>query len=244
MIRLSDFNLFSNSLSTLDGEKKLITTLNAHSFNIAREDSQFAEALQGSDVLLPDGVSIIWALHWLDGRDLRKIAGADLFFYEMERLQERDGRCFFLGSSTKTLERIKKRAAQEYPDVEVGYYSPPYKPRFSEEDSAAMIEAVNNFKPDVLFIGLTAPKQEKWAYEHYDQLNAGHICCIGAVFDFYAGTINRAPEWMINLGLEWLYRLIREPGRMWRRYLIGNFKFIGSVFAEKIKMVSHSSGNK
>jgi len=96
-----------------------------------------------------------------------------------------------------------------------------------------MIKAVNDFKPDVLFVGMTAPKQEKWAYAHFDELAVGHVCCIGAVFDFYAGTVNRAPKWMISIGMEWLYRLISEPGRMWKRYLIGNTKFIWAVFREK-----------
>jgi N-acetylglucosaminyldiphosphoundecaprenol N-acetyl-beta-D-mannosaminyltransferase len=81
-----------------------------------------------------------------------------------------------------------------------------------------MIQAVNSVQPNVLFVGMTAPKQEKWAYQHIEILKAGHVCCIGAVFDMYAGTVNRAPRWMIQVGLEWFYRLIKEPTRMWRRY--------------------------
>ena len=97
-----------------------------------------------------------------------------------------------------------------------------------------MIRKVNDFNPDVLFIGMTAPKQEKWAYQHFNELEAGHICCIGAVFDFYAGNIERAPGWMIDSGLEWLFRLLKEPRRMWRRYLIGNSKFIWLIIKEKL----------
>jgi N-acetylglucosaminyldiphosphoundecaprenol N-acetyl-beta-D-mannosaminyltransferase len=129
---------------------------------------------------------------------------------------------------------MKERANREYPNVQVQTYSPPYKADFSEEDNAAMLQAINAFQPDVLMVGMTAPKQEKWAYQHYKQLQVGHICCIGAVFDFYAGTVNRAPLWMIKLGLEWFYRLIKEPRRMWRRYLIGNTKFMYYVVKEKI----------
>ncbi|MFA6912412.1 MAG: WecB/TagA/CpsF family glycosyltransferase, partial [Proteiniphilum sp.] len=94
---------------------------------------------------------------------------------------------------------------------------------------------VNKVEPDVLFVGMTAPKQEKWTYEYFDQLRAGHICCIGAVFDFYAGTVKRAPKWMIQIGLEWFYRLIREPRRMWRRYLIGNTLFVIGILKEKFR---------
>jgi N-acetylglucosaminyldiphosphoundecaprenol N-acetyl-beta-D-mannosaminyltransferase len=98
-----------------------------------------------------------------------------------------------------------------------------------------MIDIVNEVNPDVLFVGMTAPKQEKWAYQHFGELLAGHVCCIGAVFDFYAGTVKRAPNWMILIGMEWSYRLIKEPRRMWRRYLIGNALFIGNILKEKMR---------
>jgi len=98
-----------------------------------------------------------------------------------------------------------------------------------------MIQAINTVQPDVLFVGMTAPKQEKWAFQHFSQMQVGHVCCIGAVFDFYAGTVQRAPNWMIQLGVEWLYRLIKEPRRLWRRYLIGNTKFLGYILIEKLK---------
>jgi len=234
MSRLTDYRLHDKPLSVIDDGKILITTLNAHSFNVAKKDSKFAKCLKESDVLLPDGISVVWALSFLKGKKIEKIAGADLFFYEMNRLQEQGGSCFFLGSTEDTLRNIKDRAAKEYPEVDLHTYSPPYKSEFSIKDSATMIQAVNEIQPDALFIGLTAPKQEKWSYQHYDSLNCGHICCIGAVFDFYAGTVSRAPDWMINAGLEWFYRLIREPKRMWRRYLLGNIKFTVSILREKL----------
>jgi N-acetylglucosaminyldiphosphoundecaprenol N-acetyl-beta-D-mannosaminyltransferase len=181
---------------------------------------------------LPDGISVVWAVRLLTGKKLHKIAGADLFFFEMNRLNEMGGSCFFLGSSENTLNRIINRSSSEFPNVRIGKYSPPYKPVFTLEDNNIMIESVNAFNPDVLFVGMTAPKQEKWAYEHFNSLSARHICCIGAVFDFYAGTVSRAPDWMINVGLEWFYRLVKEPSRMWRRYLIGNSKFVFYVIKE------------
>jgi len=234
MLQLSKFNIYSSSLSAISNSKTLISTINANAFNIAQTDILYQEALKSSDILLPDGISVAWAIRWINGRKLKKIAGADLFFYEMERLQKVAGRCFFLGSSESTLAKIKKRTALEYPNVLVQTYSPPYKSVFSIEDNSSMIEAINAFHTDVLFVGLTAPKQEKWAYSHFDQLEVGHVCCIGAVFDFYAGTVNRAPQWMIKIGLEWFYRLVKEPRRMWRRYLIGNTKFIYYVIREKL----------
>jgi len=232
---LQEYTLFNQPLESINRPKVLINTLNAHSFNTARKDEGFNEALLSSDVLLPDGISVVWAMRLLNGLKIRKIAGADLFFYEMERANEKGGKCFFLGSTTETLEKIQKRAAIEYPNVQVFSFSPPYKAEFSDEDNEQMIQAINTVQPDVLFVGMTAPKQEKWAFQHFSQMQVGHVCCIGAVFDFYAGTVQRAPKWMIQLGVEWLYRLIKEPRRLWRRYLIGNTKFLGYILIEKLK---------
>ncbi len=233
-INLSKFNIYNNSLSDLKNEKIIINTINAHSYNISGSDLLFREALLKSDVLLPDGISIIYALKWLYGYNLKKVAGADLFFYEMNRIQQIGGKCFFLGSTELILSKITKRIENEYPQIKIKSYSPPYKLEFTKEDNSTMLKKINTFQPDVLFIGMTAPKQEKWAYQHYSLLDAGHICSIGAVFDFYAGSVKRAPKWMIKIGLEWFYRLIKEPGRMWKRYLIGNTKFIYYIVKEKI----------
>jgi N-acetylglucosaminyldiphosphoundecaprenol N-acetyl-beta-D-mannosaminyltransferase len=114
-------------------------------------------------------------------------------------------------------------------------YSPPYKPQFTVEDDLNMVKAINDADPDLLWIGMTAPKQEKWAYANWDRLNIHcHVGTVGAVFDFFAGTYKRAPEIWQKLGLEWLYRLLAEPRRMWRRYIIGNMEFISLVVRERI----------
>lgn len=233
MLKTSE--IYNQKLSELSShDKLLICTINAHCYNKAQIDSYYKDVLLNCDILIPDGIGVIYAIRWLTGRKLKKIAGADLFFYEMERLQKTGGKCFFLGSRDEILDKIKERAAKEYPSIVIQTYSPPYKKEFEEEDDDAMIEAINQFQPDVLMMGMTAPKQEKWAFKHYDRLNVGHICCIGAVFDFYAGHVKRAPQWMINTGLEWAFRFIKEPRRLWKRYLIGNFVFILFVIKEKI----------
>ena len=138
-----------------------------------------------------------------------------------------------MGSSTYVLERIVERARIIYPNIEVVTYSPPYKPTFTQEDDAQIIHAINEANPDLLWIGMTAPKQEKWVYEHWHELNIHcHVGTIGAVFDFFAGTYKRAPRWWQNHSLEWLYRLIKEPRRMWRRYIIGNPLFVLNICKE------------
>ena len=130
----------------------------------------------------------------------------------------------------KVLELIRKKAAEVYPNIEVVTYSPPYKPVFTDEDNRAIVEAINDANPDLLWIGMTAPKQEKWTYSHWRELNIHcHVGTIGAVFDFFAGTVERAPMWWQRHGLEWLYRLLKEPKRMWRRYIIGNALFLWNI---------------
>lgn len=236
MFRLKNLNLICSmdELQSLPQGKLLINTINAHSYNTARKDTLFAEALEGGDALIPDGMSIVKACRWIGAKSLPtcRIAGWDLFCYEMNRAQ---GTVMFLGSSEQTLQKIKDKAKEQYPDLNIVTYSPPYKPEFSPEDSAAMVKAVNDANPDLLWIGMTAPKQEKWTYQHWAELNIHcHCGTIGAVFDFFAGNMQRAPLWWQKNGLEWLYRLIKEPRRMWRRYIIGNAKFLFYMMKEKL----------
>ena len=273
MFRLKNLDILGSKaeLASLPEGKLLINTINAHSYNTARKDGLFAEALTNGDVLIPDGVSIVKACRWIKAKSQPKerIAGWDLFSFEMENLERKqcgmlnvecgannssldnsqsalaDNPKFkiqnsefrspqrtvmFMGSSQKVLDLIVKRAAKVYPHLKIVTYSPPYKPEFSEEDNKAIIDAINAANPNLLWIGMTAPKQEKWTYSHWNELNIHcHVGTIGAVFDFFAGTVERAPVWWQRHGLEWLYRLLKEPKRMWRRYIIGNALFLFNV---------------
>lgn len=247
MFRLKTLTILGSKadLASLPEGKLLINTVNAHSFNTAKKDQLFADALTNGDVLIPDGVSIVKACKWIKAKSQPKerIAGWDLFSFEMEKLEreseelrtksEESKIVMFMGSSQKVLDLIVKRAAVDYPHLKVVTYSPPYKPEFSDEDNKAIIDAINAANPDLLWIGMTAPKQEKWTYSHWDELNIHcHVGTIGAVFDFFAGTVERAPIWWQEHGLEWLYRLIKEPKRMWRRYIIGNTLFLWNMTKE------------
>jgi N-acetylglucosaminyldiphosphoundecaprenol N-acetyl-beta-D-mannosaminyltransferase len=186
-----------------------------------------------SDVLLPDGIGIVLASKFLNGINIKKIAGSDLHDHLLKKLNATYGRCFYLGATEETLAKIKARLAIEYPNIAVDSFSPPFKPDFSEEDTAKMIESVNTFCPDVLFVGMTAPKQEKWSNAFKTSLHVGMICSIGAVFDFYAGTVKRPGKIWIKLGLEWLGRLLKEPKRMWKRYIYYGFIFAYYLVREK-----------
>lgn len=253
MIRIKDLNLVCSrkELAAIPEGKVLINTINAHSYNTALKDRLFQEALLNGDYLIPDGASIVKACRWLKAKSQPKerIAGWDLFEYEMNRLEEVSKKfateneapnvtqyakkVMFMGSSEKVLGMIRQQASIVYPHLEVVTCSPPYKKVFSDEDNVAIINAINDANPDLLWIGMTAPKQEKWTYKHWDELNIScHVGTVGAVFDFFAGTYQRAPLWWQEHSLEWLYRLIKEPKRMWRRYIIGNAEFLWNVCKE------------
>ncbi len=256
MLRLKKLQILpcKEALKDLSKGKLLINTINAHSYNTAQKDELFAEALSKGDVLIPDGVSIVKACKWLkaESQPTERIAGWDLFSFEMGNLEKESKRrkaegnpmigsetnmkVMFMGSSEKVLSLIKERARKDYPNLDVITYSPPYKPEFSDEDNKAIIGAINEVDPDLLWIGMTAPKQEKWTYSHWNELNIHcHVGTIGAVFDFYAGTVKRAPLWWQEHGLEWLYRLLKEPKRMWKRYLVGNTLFLWNITKEKMR---------
>ena len=227
---LLNYKVYKGTLYQIDLKKnKIINTINPHSYCVSKQDKAFEMALKTSDILLPDGIGIVWAEIFLNNTVIKKIAGYDLFLFLMHQLEKDKGTVFFLGASNVTLNKIEEKCKKDFPNVAFGGYSPPYKSVFTEKDSKAMCEAVNTIKPDVLFVGMTAPKQEKWVHQFKDQLQARNICAIGAVFDFYAGNVERSSSFWINLGLEWLPRLLKEPRRLFRRNFISTPKFIIEV---------------
>lgn len=212
----------------------VVNTINPHSYIVARKDPFFQKALKSSDIILPDGSGIVWASRFLTGKAIQKISGYDLFYYLMGELNKSAGSCFFLGSSPETLNKIHKKAKLDFPNITIGYYSPPFKAEFSEDDDSEMIAQIVKFKPQVLFVGMTAPKQEKWVNKCRNRIPASVICSIGAVFDFYAGTVKRSSHFWINIGLEWVPRFIQQPRRLWRRVFVSNPLFVYYVIKNKI----------
>jgi N-acetylglucosaminyldiphosphoundecaprenol N-acetyl-beta-D-mannosaminyltransferase len=212
-IRVFGFNVFSDDLSLIPiaGPCATVSTISPNSYGITSRDPEFRLALERADCLVLDGVYFGLASILLQGRVIRANQGPDVFRHFMRRLDAMNGRAFFLGSSEDTLGKIVERGARDYPGVRIGTYSPPYKAVFSESDNNEMLARVSAFAPDILFIGMTAPKQEKWAYLHRDRIQAGLAVSIGGVFDWYAG---KEPEvapiwWRLKLG--WLVRTIQRP---------------------------------
>lgn len=203
---------------------------NPHSLVAAQQDAMFHSALTQADIVVADGIGVTALAKLARVAIGPRITGTDYFFAVIRALQQRGyGRVFFFGSSQHVLNLIAERFTHEYPNLELaGILSPPFS-QWSVAENKAMVAQINAARPDVLWVGMTAPKQEKWVQENREQLNVPVIGSIGAVFDFYAGTYPRAPQWMCGLGIEWLFRLVKEPRRMWRRNFVSTPKFVALV---------------
>ena len=219
------------------GDRKVFVCANPHSLVEAEYDAGFQQAIHGADLVTPDGVGIVIASKLLGGSIKERVTGSDIFWGLNARLNDDGGKSyFFLGSTEETLQAIKEKMAVEYPNIRfAGSYSPPYKAEFSEEDSRKMVEAVNGAKPDVLWVGMTAPKQEKWVYQNKDKLDVKFIGAVGAVFDFYAGNVKRSHPVFQKMGLEWLPRLLQEPRRLFRRNFVSSPLFLLRVIRARLK---------
>jgi len=236
-IQLLNYNLFVGTSQFFSGDfSGVVNCINPHSLVVAVKDPVFNKALRSSDYLVADGVGIQIAARILAGRKVEKIAGSDIHSALLKSLSGKNGKCFYLGASEAVLLKIRERTCTDFHSVKVGSYSPPYKIEFSRPETMEMIAAINHFSPDVLFVGMSAPKQEKWVFENRHLINVPVICSIGAVFDFYAGTVKRPGKFWISLGLEWLPRLVREPRRLWNRTFISTPLFLWYVFKEKLRI--------
>lgn len=222
----------------------VVNTINPHSYIETKKDKAFYSALQSSDVLIPDGSGIELAVRIINKVVVKKIAGADLFYETMHQLNMSHGKVFFLGSSDKVLESMEEKSLTEFPNVALKVLSPPYKDNFDEGDHASFLAAVNDFSPDVLFVGLTAPKQEKLIHQLKHDINVKMVSGIGAVFDFYAGTVKRPSDFWVKLHLEWLVRLLGEPKRLWRRNFVSTPLFLFEIILTKLKVKKFKSNNK
>jgi N-acetylglucosaminyldiphosphoundecaprenol N-acetyl-beta-D-mannosaminyltransferase len=223
-------------------ENLVFSCANPHSLAIAESQSDFRHALENSDILVTDGIGLSIVGNVLDVNVGPRITGSDFFAQLMEQQNspesmhnlDRKTRVYFFGSSKKVLELIKKNLEVRYSNIDIcGFLSPPYG-NWSEAENASFIAQINAAKPDILWVGMTAPKQELWTYQNRAKLAVPIIGNIGAVFDFCAGTYKRAPEWARKAGVEWLVRLWREPKRMWRRNVISPVIFVVAALRHKI----------
>lgn len=219
------------------GEKgRYFVCANPHSLEVARGDSIFHEAIRHADLVVPDGAGIVLASRIHGGKIRERVTGSDIFWELNNSLNRAKGhKVFFLGSTEANLARIRERMRADFPNITVaGVYSPPFKSEFTPAENERMVAAVNDAQADVLWVGMTAPKQEKWIFQNRHELQAKIIGAIGAVFDFYTGNVKRPHPFFQRAGLEWLPRLVREPGRLWRRNFVSNPAFLSRVVLSRI----------
>ena len=209
-----------------------VTVTNVHSVMEAHRDVGFREVLNAADLSVADGMPLVW-LGRLKGYGMkRRVYGPDLLLDFCRATRAKDYGHFFYGGSAGVPERLADALIQHCPRLRVvGTYSPPFRPLTPGEDREA-VEMINQAAPDVLWVGLGCPKQERWMFEHRHRLNVPVIVGVGAAFDFYTGRVAQASRWMREHGLEWLFRLYQEPRRLWRRYLIYNTQFVYYVCLE------------
>lgn len=230
------YEVFSSSLDKVnfDNGKILINTYSPNSYGLALKDKDYRTAIKNTDLLVLDGMGAAIGSIILHGKNIKKIAGQDCFDYLMAEANKKNWKVFYLGSSENTLQKMKARANKEYPNVPIGTYSPPYKETFTAEDNKLMVDAINAFEPHILFIGMTAPKQEKWGYFHLNDVSAKVVSTIGNVFDWYAGNSKRPGKIWIKLRLEWFIRIFLRP-EIFRRNTKNQMMF----FKDLLLHISH-----
>jgi N-acetylglucosaminyldiphosphoundecaprenol N-acetyl-beta-D-mannosaminyltransferase len=214
-----------------------LACLNPHSYAVAENFPPIAAALRDADWLIPDGVGIVIASRLQRGAVRERVTGGDVFLRLQHHLNKiGDVRVFFLGSTESTLERITHKMSIEYPRIQVvGTYSPPFNEEFSEGDVDMMVAVVNAANADILWVGLTAPKQELLLHRLRMRLNVKFAAGIGAEFDFYTGRVKRASPVVQRLGLQWLPRLLQEPRRLWRRTFVSAPIFVWHVLRARLR---------
>ncbi len=217
----------------IDNRKHQVCVTNIYSVVVMQKDEEFRRVNNCSSLVVADGMPLVWVSKLFGKPIPERVTGADLLWKLSEISERKEYTFFFLGSNNETLGKLCNNLKEHLPDLKIaGMYSPPFKEEFSEEDNLKIIQKINEVKPDILWVGMTAPKQEKWISQNLDKLNVKVAIGVGAVFDFVAGTVKRAPKWMQNIGLEWFFRLIQEPKRLCKRYLIGNTIFVWLVLKE------------
>lgn len=205
---------------------RYVLQANVNSLVSALEDGHYRKATLNATLSLPDGMPVVWLLR-LKGHAIReRVYGPDLMLLLCAEAAKLGWRCFLYGGAPGVPEQLKRVLEARFPGINiVGTYSPPFRPLTPEED-AQICRMINAAKPDILWVGLGSPKQDMWMYEHRDKLDVSVMHGVGAAFDFLTGRVKQAPRWMMNMGLEWFWRLMIEPRRLWKRYTITNAKFL------------------
>ncbi len=227
-------DIFDNWIENGDKRRVCVTPVNCILW--ANKNEYLQSIYNTSDLTLCDGVPLIWAASFL-GKSLKgRVTGLDLFPLYLERCTIKGYSMFFLGAKEGIAELLKAKSEKQYKGIKIlGTYSPPFAERFSEEENKKIMHLINACKPDILWVSLTAPKQDYWIYDNLTYLDIRIAIGVGGAFEVASGSIKRAPLIMQKAGLEWLYRFIKEPKRLFRRYIMEAPLFIPVVFKQWIQ---------
>ncbi|MTI29792.1 WecB/TagA/CpsF family glycosyltransferase [Xanthovirga aplysinae] len=226
-ITTGSFDEFIENIFDLVGRKKssYVCCANVHMLIEAYKDNAFNKVLNEADLVTPDGTPLSKVIKWFDKIDQERVAGMDLMPTLLEEAERRGKSVYFYGSTVEVLSKIRKKVSKNFPNLNIaGTFSPPFRPLIDSEDQE-VVDDINMANPDILFVALGCPKQEKWMAAHKEKLNTCMIG-VGQSFMVFAGVEKRLPLWARNLSLEWAYRLYQEPRRLWKRYLFTNSMFI------------------
>ena len=197
-----------------------------HGIWLAHKQPELRRILRTADLWVPDGIAPVWVARLRGHRQVRRVAGAELMEAFFAEANERGYRSYFYGDTAETLKDLSAKVAARYPRHKiVGAHSPPFRP-VSEEEDERSIREINEAKPDVLWVGLGLPKQERWIFEHRERLRVPVAVGVGAAFGFLSGRVRRCPRWLGESGLEWAYRFLCEPKKLWRRDLLEGPRFL------------------
>lgn len=209
----------------------------------AYKDERLRNVYNTSDLNLADGVPLIWASKLFGNKIRGRVTGLDLLPEFARIASEKKYSFFFLGAKEGVGQALANSFKRTYPKLDIaGVYSPPFAERFSDEENKKMVEMINILKPNVLWVSLTAPKQDHWIFEHLDKLNVNVAIGVGGAFEVSAGLIKRAPKWMQRSGLEWFYRFLQEPTRLFKRYFVEAPIFIPLIVLQKLGFLKKRIG--
>lgn len=212
-----------------------IVISNANDAVLSKRNFDVRRAVNSSSLSVPDGISLVLLGRFYGHKLKRRVYGPELMEEFCKLAAEKGYTNFFYGGAEGISEKMKSRLLEKFPGLKVvGQYTPPFR-ELNEEEDSSVVELINCAQPDVLWVGLGCPKQQLWMYRHRDRLRVPVMVGVGAAYDFHAGTKKQAPKWMRENGLEWFFRLLVEPGRLWKRYLLGGALFIYYVGLELIR---------
>lgn len=208
------------------GRCHFVVSTGFHGIWVAHQDPEFKRILATADLFTPDGIAPIWIARARRKPIEGRVTGADVLRIFLREANVKGWRSFFLGDTDETLAALRVRLEDQYPGhVVAGTYSPPFRTPTPEEETA-LIDRINAARPDVVWVGLGLPKQERWIARHRDRIDAPVAAGVGAVFGFFSGRVKRAPEWVGRVGFEWVWRLSQEPKKLWRRVFIDGPGFL------------------